>query len=130
MTRMTDAEPHSAKILAAMLIDRAQAIVACMAAALLHFHFKRGKVQLVVKNGHLLNLEFEKAHCFADATTALIHIGRRLKENDLFRPQSPFLGPASKLFLDRAKAMHIGDNIKRHEPHIVAVHHIFRSRIS
>ena len=53
VARMADAEADSAVLVAAMGGDRAQAVMAGIAAADLHAEFRRRKIELVVEDRHV-----------------------------------------------------------------------------
>ena len=64
--RMADAEAHAAIIVADMGRDRAQAVVAGIAAAVLDAHLRRRQVDLVVQHDDVLGAELVEMRGLAD----------------------------------------------------------------
>src|SRR5690606_37720170 len=127
---MADADPDAAKVGTQMLIDRAQAVVSCSAAAALHFDLERGEVEFVVKYGERLYVELVKAQRFTHRAAAFVHVRRRLQEQYLVAADPAFLQPALELLLHGPEAMHLGDDVERHEADVVPVHRVLRTGIS
>src|SRR5690606_13806378 len=60
----------------------------------------------------------------------LVHEGRRLEQQDLVTGDTALLQPALELLLGRREAVHLGNDVERHEADIVPVHRILRTGIS
>src|SRR5262245_5526659 len=81
---MADADAHAAKIIADMLVKRADAIVAARASAGLDPDLSRRKVDLVVENGEGGRRQLVKAQSLSDRLAGQVHEGLRLDQEDLF----------------------------------------------
>src|SRR5690606_17500383 len=91
---------------------------------------ERGEVELVVEHRQGVHLELVEPHGFADRSAALVHEGRRLEQQNLVTGDTAFLQPALELLLGRREAVHLGNDVERHEADIVPVHRILRTGIS
>ena len=72
---MADAEPHPLVAGAEMGGDRAQSIVAGVAAADLDPHLGRREIEFVVDDDERAKVELRIAQRFADAAPGLVHVG-------------------------------------------------------
>ncbi len=127
---MPNSDPHAAEVRADMRIRRSQAVMSRIAAAALYLHLHRRKVQFVVKDGHVLRRQLIKAHGIADRPAAFVHEGGGLQQDDLLRSNTTFLHPSLKLLFGRGEAVHVGDDVGRHEADIMPVHRILGARIA
>ena len=75
---MADAEPHAPVVVADMGGDRAQAVVAGIAASSLQLELGRRQVDLVVKDVDVSFVDLEVAMGLADGLAAVVHVGLRL----------------------------------------------------
>ncbi len=75
MTGVADAQTDAAILGPDVLVDRAQAIVARVAAALFDAQLAGGKVQFVVKDDDVLRFQLVIAHRLADGLAGQVHEG-------------------------------------------------------
>ncbi len=119
--RMADAEPQTAILLAAMGVDRFDAVVAAVAAADLDAGFCRRQIQLVIDDGDILRMQLVEAHGFADRLAGEVHEGLRLHQQNPFAADFT-LGDLGLEFLrPGGKVMAAMDDVDSHETDIVAV---------
>ena len=94
------------------------------AAADFNFYLKRGKIELVVKDGDILGLKLVEIHRCAHAAAAFVHERCGLEKDDFVGANAQFLHPAQEFFGRYWKIVNFGQRIKRHETDIVPVHRI------
>jgi hypothetical protein len=127
---MADADPHPLVAGADMGGDRAQAVVAGVAAADLDPHLARREIELVVDDDERAEVELRIAQSFADAASGIVHIGLRLEQNHTLIADQPVrhqsLVPGAK----GAEPAPFGDRVNRHETDIVAVARVSSARIA
>src|SRR5690606_9860650 len=85
VSRMANADSQPGIFLAAMRIQRADAIMAARAAASLDPNFPRRQVQLVIDRCEILWLEPVEAHRLSHRFAGKVHEGLRLDQQDLMR---------------------------------------------
>ena len=127
---MADAQPHPAVGIAQMRMDRTQAVVPGMAAAILHPAFAGGKVQLVMQHHDVGQIQFVKPQGCGHRLPRKVHEGFGLEQQHLLPAQPPLGDLALKGARPAAKAMIGGDPVHRHAADVVAVARIFRARIA
>src|SRR5271166_947537 len=127
---MADAEPYAAVVVADMGGDRAQAVVARVAAADLDPHLGGREVEFVVNDDQRARVELVEAQSLADAAAGFVHEGLRREQHDPLRGDRAFRGEAGKAGAERPDAMCGGDRFERHEADIVAVAPMALARIA
>jgi len=75
-------EPDAFVVILDVSRNRAQPVVAGVAAASFDFHLAGGEVELVVENVDVRQRNFEKALRIADGAAAIVHIGFGFQERD------------------------------------------------
>src|SRR6516164_1182529 len=100
------------------------------ATAGLHPHLAGNKIELVVEYDNVGKIELVETNGFADRATGLVHVGLRLEQYHLLAPELAFGGDAFEALAPSREGMSRGDNIDRHEPHIVPVEGVFSARIA
>lgn len=94
---MADAKAHAPIVWGAMGVERFQAIVPRVTAAFLDAEFPGGKLQLVMKNDHLLGRNLIEAQNGADAIAGQVHISAGLDQQAFYEPKPAFRHLALKL---------------------------------
>ena len=87
---MIDAEAHAHIVVAGMRRNRFQPIMASVAAALLDANDAGLQIDLVVNNDHVGERQLVEAHGFPNRAPAFIHVGGRLQEDTLLKPDLAF----------------------------------------
>ena len=87
---MADAEAHALVIVADMGGDRAQAVMAGVAAADLDPHLGGREIEFVVQHDEGLEVELEEPHRLADAAARVVHEGLRLSSSARSVADRPF----------------------------------------
>ncbi|MNV81506.1 hypothetical protein D3C71_1751740 [compost metagenome] len=118
---VADAEPQAAVLLAAMSVDRLDAVVATVAAADLDARFRRRQVQLVIDDGDVLRLQLVEAHGFTDRLAGEVHERLRLHQENALSADFAFGDFGLELLRPGGKAMAAMDDVDGHETDIVAV---------
>src|SRR5271154_2101734 len=127
---MANADAHPLIVVADMGGDRAQAVMAGVAAADLDPHFGRREIELVVDDDHRIQVELPEAQRLADAASGIVHVGLRLEQGHP-RPLDQALGRQSlPAGAKRAEAARLGDRVDRHEADVVAVACMARAGIA
>src|SRR6185437_9675394 len=124
---VTDPEPHAAIIVADMRGDRAQAVMAGNAASDLHPHLPGRQLELVLEHGDLAQAELEEVRSFLHGAAGVVHVSRRLEQDDALTVERAFRGLALKAAAPWCKAMTPRNFIDGHEADIVPVARIFRA---
>ncbi len=127
---MANAQPHPAIGLAKMGVDRAQAVVAGMAAAGLDPGLAGGKVKLVMKDHDSGGVELVEIRRRAHRLAGQVHEGFGLEQHHLFGAKPPFADQPLKALAPGRKAVVGGDAVQRHEADVVAVAGIFAAGIA
>jgi hypothetical protein len=127
---MADAQPDPPVSLAQMGVDRPQAVVPGMTAALLQPALARGQIKFIVKDGDVGGRQLPEIRRRADRLTRQVHEGLGLQQHHLFRPQAALADLALMRLLPGRKPVVGGDPVQRHEADVVAVPGVFRARIS
>ena len=109
---------------------RAQTIVASIAAAGLDLQLARGKVQLVVEDDDVGQVQLQKADRLTDCPARLVHVGVGLEQQDFFAIHLAFRGQALEFPAPRTEAMAVGYALDGHESDIVPVTGILVARIA
>src|SRR3954447_17994309 len=99
-------------------------------AAELHLHLEWGEVELVVEGGEILEVELVETQGFGDRAAAVVHEGLRHLDQNPMATDAAFRDEAAELLLPGTEAVHLGDDVGRHEPDIVPVQRIFAAGIS
>src|ERR1700734_681129 len=127
---MADPDAHPFIVVADMGGDRAQAVVAGIAAAELDPHFGRREIELVVDDDQRAEVELPEAQRLADAASGIVHVGLRLEQGHP-RPLDQAIGRQSlPAGAKRAEAARLGDRVDRHEADVVAVARMARAGIA
>jgi hypothetical protein len=113
-----------------MLVDRAQAVMPGSPSAHLHLNFHRREVELVVEDGEGLWFQLVEGEGLLHRIAARVHISLRPHQQDLFAADAAFADEAPEFLGPRRKAVHVGDDIGRHEADVVPVQRILHARIS
>ncbi len=134
-TRMADAKPHAAIILAAgeglhMRVDGFDAVMTAGAAAGLDAQLARNEVEFVIDHDEIGRCQLVEAHGFADGLTRKVHKSLRLDQQHFFAVDHTVGNLGLKLLLPVGKAMAAEYFIRRHETDIVPVMRIFGARIA
>ncbi len=127
---MADAEPHAAILLAAMRVDRAQAVMAGRTATGLHLDAEGIEIELVMEGGQRRKIELVETQRFADRAAAVVHIRGGLEQEDAGGADTASGNPALEALLPRFETMGVGDRVHGHEADIMPVERIFRARIA
>src|SRR5690606_4556356 len=127
---MADADPNPYEVVAEVGTDRAQTVVAGIATADLHLHSAGGKVQLVVEDNHVLQVDFEESCRFADRAPALVHVGHGLKQQNALAADGPFRRLALKPAAPWREPVPLGNPIDSHEADVVAMAGVLVARIA
>src|SRR3989338_3101846 len=130
MPRMANAKAHATISLTNMTVNRAQAIMPRMAAALFHPRLAGGEVQLFMQDGDIGGGEVVETRSLGHRLPRQVHEGFGLQQDDLFITQTALAGQSLKSALPRTKAVVGGDAVQRHEADVVAVGRIFRAGIA
>lgn len=127
---VADPQTDAAISLADMGMDRPQAVMARMSAALFHPAFARGKVKLVMKDHQIGGGELVEAHGLAHRLAREVHEGFGFEERQFFLPQTALGDQPLKAAFPWAEAVIRRDAVQCHEADIVAVARVFRPRIA
>ena len=127
---MADAEAHAHVIVADVGFDRAQSIVAGIAAAGFDLDLARRQIEFVMEDEDVCVFNFEKTLGFADRAAAFIHESFGLQQRDPLVADGAFTDEALKFFAPWGKAMCRRDAVERHETDVVAVACVFGARIA
>ena len=127
---MADANAHADIVVADMVGQRFEPVMAGNAAARLHPHFAGHKVELVVEDDHVFELELVEPDRLADRSAGLVHIGGRLEQQHRLAGEPAFSGEALEALAPGGKVVERGDGVHRHEADIVAVQGVVRPRIA
>src|SRR5271165_28793 len=79
---VADADPHALVVVADMGADRAQSVMAGIAAADLYPDLGGREIEFVVNNEERACVELPEAQRFADAASGFVHEGLRLEQHD------------------------------------------------
>src|SRR5271170_3576386 len=127
---MADADPHPLIVVADMGGDRAQAVVAGIAAADLDPHFGRREIELVVDDDERAQVQLRIAQRRADAASGVVHVGLRLDQRHPYALDHALSRQSLPAGAKRAEAARPSDRIDRHEADVVAVARMARTRIA
>jgi hypothetical protein len=119
-----NANAHAPVIYTKMPVNVAQAIVATMATAYLHPEAAGGKVQLVMENENIVQVNFVKAGNFGHRQARSVHETLRFCQNDLFGADPALTDQRGPPGFPAGKTMRRGKPINRHKTDIVPVHGI------
>jgi len=101
--------------------DRAQAVVAGIAAAAFDAQPRGRKIEFIVKDDGIGKVDAEKPHGFGDRTTAFVHVGEGPEQEHLFAADHRVGSLALKPGAERARGMAPGNGLQGHEADVVAV---------
>ena len=127
---MTDAEADAGELRADMGGDRAQAVVAGVAAAGLDPDPAGREVELVVQDDHLGGLELVELQRGADGVAGEVHVGAGLQEQHLLGAEAAFGHAPLELRAPGGEAMRRGDGVGGHEADVVALAGMFGAGIA
>ena len=111
-------------------MDRAQAVVPGMAAALFQAQFAGGKVKFVMEDGHIGKRQLPEGKGGLHRLAGKVHEGFGFQKRHFLGPEAAFGDKALKRLAPGGEAMVGGDAVKRHETDVVPVAGIFRARIA
>src|SRR5262245_32724813 len=110
--------------------DRAQAVVAGVAAARLDAHFTGRQVELVVEHQDVGVGDFEKALALLYGAAAVVHVGLRLQQQHPPTGNVAVAGQAMKALFPWPEPVPRGNAIERHEANVVAMARVGAARIA
>src|ERR1700687_5288278 len=125
-----DAETDAHVLVAAERADRAQAVVAGVAAAHLHPHLGRCEIELVVEGDDLVERDLVEAGRRRDGHAGLVHVSLRLQQQHLVAADLAFGRLAVEALAPGREAIAIVDRIDDPEADVVAVAGVTRPRIA
>ncbi len=127
---MTDTETDAAILGPHMGVDTAQTVMARVSAAALDPQLAGGQIQLVVKHHHVLWRNFVEPRRRRRRAPGVVHVGHRF-EDQYLAPGDRSLGRLSlKARAIGTEAVMFDDGIDGHEPDVVTVRGISRTRIA
>src|SRR5690606_34982873 len=112
---VTDSDAYAPVLLAAMSVERSDAVVTACAATRFHAHLSGREIQFVVKDGQIGRRELVEAHCLADSLARKVHESLRLDQDDLLAANTPFRNQGIEFLRPRRKGMAAVNCIRRHE---------------
>ena len=113
-----------------MRMDGTQPIMACMSPPHLGLDLGRGQVQLVMKHGHIRQIDFVKRNRGLHRLARQIHECFRFQKQNFFACQTSLADQPLKSTLPRRKRVIGGDTIQRHKAYVVTIGGIFRPWIA
>ena len=127
---MPDPDTHAHVFVIEMRGDRAQAVVAGVAATDFDLELARQQVDLVVKHHHIARGELEKSRRLTNGAAALVHVGVGLEQQDFGAIEIAVAGEALEPLAPWPEAVPLGDPVKSHEADVVPIVGVFRPGIS
>src|ERR1700722_1592055 len=127
---MTGADAHAAIVVADVLGDRAQPVVAGNAAADFDPDLGRPQVDLVVEHRDLIQRQLVEVRRLRDGAPRFIHERPGQQQERARAADWPLAGDTLETPAPRPDAVALGNFLNRHETDVVAVPGVFGSRIS
>ena len=118
---MPDTDPDPPVILAELIIDITDTIMATGTTADLHPYLAGSKIEFVIDNDNFLTRQLVEFRRSGNRLARFVHEGHWLQRQNLLAGNFAFCNAALKPTPGRRKAMAVDDFIHRHKPDIVSI---------
>ncbi|MND53151.1 hypothetical protein D3C80_441800 [compost metagenome] len=127
---VADADAQPAIILAAMGVERFDAVVPAVASGCLEPRSSRWQIEFIVDRDDICRRQLVEAHGLANGLAREVHEGLRLHQQNLLAVDLAFRDHCLELLRPRRKARPSLNGVNSHETDIVAVACVLRSGIA